>query len=135
MAKARKTPKTSKRVKAGKVAVRTGKGYGRLVVSGSTRYTSKGAGPKKLKRLKTYGTTTGIGVVGAVAGAAVGGAVGSRTGGVAGKAAGQAVGRVAGAQVGLAAGRKIARKAGWQKRTKQRMTVRAVKKVQAKRKK
>lgn len=124
------TRKASVGVRAAKkpgIAKRTVKGTGRLIVSGSTRYTTKGANPKrKLKRLKTYGTTT----VGSMAGSAVGSRVGSAAG-----QTGAAVGGLAGGIAGAAAGRKVARSRGWQKRTKKRMTVRAVNNYKAKRKK
>lgn len=99
------------------IAKRAGKGYLRLNAYGSTRYTSQGA--KKSSRLKGAVSAHGGSLAGAAAGAAL----------TKGKSsAAMNIGSTAGA----AGGRAYARKKGYVRRTKKRMTVRAVNKARGK---
>lgn len=100
----------------------TAKGYGRLVVSGSTRYSSSG---HRGSKLKTFGATQGGVVAGSYAGGAIGRVATMGAHNPTTKLVGGLAGSVAGAHVGAVAGRHYAAKQGWTGRNKSRMSVRA----------
>lgn len=91
-----------------------------LYAYGSSRYTSQGAkNPSRIKGAASFG-------VGAVAGSVVGQGIGY----AAGKGQGAYAGANIGSAAGAVAGRAYARKKGFVQRTKPRMSVRAIHKVQ-----
>lgn len=104
------------------------KAVGRSVVHGSTRYSSKNTHTKrKAPRIKSFVTRSASAGVGAAAGSALGAAggyvaTGYKTGAVAGAHAGKIPGAVVGGHVGA----RISAKRGYSRRTKQRMSLRAI---------
>lgn len=134
----RGVPKSGKRKKRASPL----RAAGRLAVYGSTRYTSNGgkakAGSKNVRRLKSYGTQSVAVGVGNAASTGIGIAAGRSAaksiakGNTKGAGKKMIAGQVAGAAAGYgaaAAGRKVMRKRGYATRTKQRLSIRAAKKV------